>query len=136
MKKDALKNDKPLYLIVGDEVVSPCDHQTFDDFKAWLAQVQPGGKIDRYCWGPISIVHWNEKAGEEYPCLLNPCECGTYLPMDVDSNPMVSSAIELLSDLNRLKQHMAVPERFASLVDTMMRMAEKSLAINSVLEIR
>jgi len=128
---------QPLHLIVGAHSMSPCDHETFARFKHWVVETLTEGTIDTYCAGGVSIAHWDERAGAQYPHLLNPCECGTFLPIDVEPGPMLSSAIGLLSDLHRLKAGPTpLPTEFTGLVDALMDMAERSLATNMALEIR
>lgn len=132
-----IKNLQPLYLIVGDRQVSPCDHETFGRFKLWVADSLTSGSIEIYSASEVSIEHWNEKASDDFPYLLNPCECGTYLPIKIDPCPMFSSAVGLLTDLSRLNQHRDDMEpAFHPLVDTMLEMANLSLEQNIALEIR
>ncbi len=128
---------RPLFLIVGDHQVSPCSHDTYAQFKLWVVKTQTEGEIDTYSEGDVSIARWDDHAGDRYPHLLNPCECGTFLPMDVEPGPMLSSAIGLMSDLNRLKViESDMPQQISDLVDSMMHMAERSLNTNLPLEIR
>ena len=134
---ERIKNLQPLYLIVGDRHVSPCDHETFSRFKLWVADKLTSGKIDIYATSEVSIEHWDDRASEDFPYLLNPCECGTYLPIKIDPCPMFSSAIGLLTDLSRLNRHRDEMEpAFHSLVDAMLEMANLSLEKNIALEIR
>jgi len=132
-----IENKHPLYLIVGEKSVSPCDHATFTRFQRWVVETCTEGQVDTYVEGNVSIDHWQEQDGAGYPFLLNPCECGTYMPMEVDPNPMFSSAIGLLSDLKRLKdQSKDMPDAYRKLIDAMMEMAELSLDTNTTMEIR
>lgn len=127
----------PLSIIVGSCCISPCDHETYARFKLWAAKSVSEGTIDTYCAGVVSIAHWDDRAGAQYPHLLNPCECGTFLPIEIEPGPMLASAMGLLSDLQRLKTlPTAMPAEFEPLVDAMMGMAEHSLATNTALEIR
>ena len=127
----------PLTLIVADKQISPCDHATFDRFKLWVAQTLTPGEIDTYQTDNVTISHWDHTAGDSFPHLLNPCECGTYLPMEVDPGPMLSSAIGLLADLNQVRKHTDEMEPiFRELVDVLMEMAELSIEKNIALEIR
>ena len=136
MNKKKLKGPV-LYLIVGDETISPCDHHTFASFKLWLARnSEASGQIDIYARDNIEITHWDDGIGSQFPYLLNPCECGTFLPMEVCENPMVSSSIGLLSDLVKIKNDVDVPSEFKELLEAMMVMAEKSIDLNLALEIR
>lgn len=131
------ENRHPLTLIVGDRQVSPCDHATFERFKLWVAQTLTPGEIDTYQCNNVTITHWDHAAGDSFPHLLNPCECGTYLPIDVDPGPMLSSAIGLLSELNQLRKHYDEMEPvFRELTDGLMEMAELSLETNTALEVR
>lgn len=134
---DTIKNSPPLNLIVGDHKISPCSHHTYERFKLWVVNTLTEGKIDTYSAGDVSIEHWDDQAGERYPHLLNPCECGTFLPIEVEPGPMLSSAIGLMSDLNRLKTVAGdMPPEFAGLIEAMMQMAERSVNKNAPLEIR
>ena len=134
---ERIKNLHPLYLIVGDRQVSPCDHETFGRFKLWVANKLTSGNIDIYATSEVSIEHWDDQASDVFPYLLNPCECGTYLPIEIDPCPMFSSAIGLLTDLSRLNQHRDDMEpAFHPLVDSMLAMANLSLEQNIALEIR
>lgn len=136
--REPINEDRhPLTLIVGDRQVSPCDHATFDRFKLWVARTLTPGKIDTYQADNVTISHWDHMAGDSFPHLLNPCDCGTYLPMDVDPGPMLSSAIGLLSELNQLTKHSNSMEPvYRELVDALMEMAELSIEKNIALEIR
>ena len=132
-----IENTHPLYLIVGEKSVSPCDHETFTRFQRWVVETCTEAKVDTYIEGNVSIDHWQQQTEDGYSYLLNPCECGTYLPMEVDPNPMFSSAIGLLSDLRRLQnQSKSIPEAYRKLIESMMQMAELSLDSNTTLEIR
>ena len=137
LEDDHIRNTHPLYLIVGEHKFSPCDHETFTQFKLWVAESQAEGIIDTYCRENVLIEHWDDQAGDRYPHLLNPCECGTYLPMVVDPNPMFSSAIGLLSELKQLINLAEyIPEAYQELIEAMMQVAERSLDTNLALEIR
>lgn len=128
---------RPLYLILGAARCSPCDQETYADFKLWVARTLAAGAIDCYSAGGIWIAHWGEEACGAYPNLLNPCECGTFLPIDVEPGPMLGSAMGLLSDLHRLKSAAEpIPARFGPLLEALMEMAERSIATNTPLEIR
>lgn len=132
-----IEQTQPLRLIVGAHAISPCDHETYARFKLWVARTLTEGKIDTYCAGRVSIAHWDDQAGDHYPHLLNPCECGTFLPIDVEPGPMLASAMGLLSDLKRVKSvATSIPPDFSGLIDAMMEMAERSIAANTALEIR
>ena len=132
-----IENTHSLYLIVGEKSVSPCDHATFTRFQRWVVETCTDGQVETIIEGNVSIDHWDEQTGDGYPFLLNPCECGTYLPMEVDPNPMFSSAIGLLSDLRRLQnQSKNIPEEYRQLIEQMMQMAEHSLDTNTAMEIR
>ncbi len=132
-----VKNAQPLNLIVGHHKVSPCDHETFERFKLWVADSLAQREIETYSRDNVVIEHWDNQSGDRYSHLLNPCECGTYLPMEIEPTPMFSSAIGLLSDLNHLKDHSEnTPAEYAAIVDAMMQMAELSLATNTALEIK
>ncbi len=132
-----IENTHPLYLIVGEKSVSPCDHATFTRFQRWVVEVCTDGQVDTIVEGNVSIDHWEEQTGDGYPYLLNPCECGTYMPMEVEPNPMFSSAVGLLSDLKRLKDQTAsMPEDFQRLVNAMIEMSELALDTKATLEIR
>lgn len=130
-------NEKPLFLNVGDRRISPCGHATFGRFKIWVAEKLAGARIDRFGTGDVSIVHWGAEAESRFPYLLNPCECGIYLPMDVDAGPMLSSAVGLareLAYLNRFRDEME--PSFRDLTAALWEMAQLSLETNTVLEIR
>ena len=127
----------PLSVIVGAHRISPCDYETYARFKLWVAATLTEGTIDTYCAGNVSIAHWDDQAGAQYPHLLNPCECGTFLPIEIEPGPMLASAIGLLSDLQRLKSlPTTMPAQFDGLIDAIMEMAERSIATNTALEIR
>lgn len=128
---------RPLYLIVGERRVSPCDQGTFGRFKLWVAQKLAGGKIDRYVAPGVEIEHWDDAAAACSPHLLNPCECGTFLPIEVEPGPMLSSAIGLMRELHHLSQFRDEMEpEFQTLSDGLWEMAQLSLATNTVLEVR
>ena len=132
-----IENHHPLYLIVGDRSKSPCDHATFRRFQLWVVENLTKGKVDNYQEGIVSIAHWDEQAGEQYPYLLNPCECGTYLPMQVDPNPMFSSSIGLLAEMRQMVEtNINIPQEYRNLVDSMIAMSEHGIATNAALEIR
>ena len=132
-----VRNAHPLNLIVGDHKVSPCDHETFDRFKLWVAGSLAQREIETYSRDNVVIEHWDNQGTDLYPHLLNPCECGTYLPMEIDPTPMFSSAIGLLSDLNHLKdQSEHTPAEYAAIIGALMQMAELSLETNTALEIK
>lgn len=132
-----IENKHPLYLIVGEKSVSPCDHATFTRFQRWVVETCTDDEVETNVVGNVCIDHWQEQDSEGYPFLLNPCECGTYMPMEVEPNPMFSSAIGLLSDLNRLKdQSPDMPEPYRQLADAMMEMAELCISTNTTMEIR
>jgi hypothetical protein len=134
---ERLGASQPLHLIVGVDRLSPCDHDTYAQFKLWIARTLTSGTTDCYAAGCVSIAHWNDQAASEYPHLLNPCECGTFLPIDVEPGPMLGSALGLLSDLHRLKGVASeIPAEFIPLVEALMEMAELSIATNAPLEIR
>ena len=129
--------EQALYLIVGERQVSPCDHAEYSRFKLWIVNKLTGGEVETYQVDSVTIDHWDEKAGNCFPHLLNPCECGTFLPIAVEPGPMLSSAIGLLEDLNRLKQHYSEMEpAFQHLTDVMLEMVQYSLDTNTPLEIR
>jgi hypothetical protein len=130
-------NERPLFLVVGDQRRSPCDHETFQRFKLWVAESLAESTIDRYASGGVRIEHWDARATQPFPCLLNPCECGTYLPMEVEAGPMFSSAIGLareIASVNRFRDK--ADPAFHGLIDALREMAELSLDTNTVLEIR
>ena len=134
---DIVRNAHPLNLIVGDHKVSPCDHETFDRFKLWVANSLAQREIATYSRDNVVIEHWDDRPADRYSHLLNPCECGTYLPMEIDPTPMFSSAIGLLSDLNHLKdQSEHPPAEYTAIIDALMQMAELSLQTNTALEIK
>ena len=134
---DKITSSRPLHLIVGDHKISPCSYDTYAQFKLWVVKTLTKGEIDTYSEGSVLITHWDEQAGDTFPHLLNPCECGTFLPIDVEPGPLLSSAIGLLSDLNKLKRiDRTMPQEYRDLIDTMMDMAERSLSSNMPLEIR
>ncbi len=132
-----IKNKHALYLIVGDEKITVCDHETFNRFKLWVADALTEGSVETYQNDNIAIEHMDDDAKSVYPHLLNPCECGTYLPIEVDPCPMLSSAIGLLSDLNQVSQYRdKMKPDFVKLLDMMMKMAKLSIDKNITLEIR
>ncbi len=134
---DGIAQTHPLSVIVGAHRISPCDYETYARFKLWVAATLTEGTIDTYYAGNVSISHWDDSAGAQYPHLLNPCECGTFLPIEIEPGPMLASAIGLLSDLHRLKiNSTTIPAEFDGLIDAMMDMAERSIATNTALEIR
>lgn len=94
------------------------------------------GQIDVYSKDEVTISHWDKNIDKQFPYLLNPCECGTFLPIEVCENPMVSSTIGLLSDLARIQKDVKIPKDFKKLFETMISMAEKSIDRNLTLEIR
>ena len=137
LDSDSIKNEHALFLIVGDEKISTCDHETFNRFKLWVAEKLTQGTVYTYQYDNVSIEQMDDVAKSAYPHLLNPCECGTYLPLEIDPCPMLSSAIGLLRDLTHLSQYRDQMEPdFVGLMDAMMKMAELSLDKNIALEIR
>ena len=133
----SIKNEHALFLIVGDEKISTCGHETFSRFKLWVAEKLTQGTVHVYRCDNISIEQMDDVARSAYPHLLNPCECGTYLPLEIDPCPMLSSAIGLLRDLNHLNQYRDEMEPdFVTLMNAMMKMAERSVDKNIALEIR
>lgn len=134
---EPVMNAQPLHLIVGDHERSPCSHETFRRFKLWIAKTLTRGTIDTYRRDDVTIEHWDEEAGRAFPHLLNPCECGTYLPIEVEPGPMLSSAIGLTRELAHLKQHAdEIAPEFRPLIDALLDMAQRSLETNTALEIR
>lgn len=134
---ERIRHLQPLYLIVGDRQVSPCDHDTFGRFKLWVADKLTCSNIDIYTSGEVSIEHWDEQASDAFPHFLNPCECGTYLPIEIDPSPMFSSAVGLLVDLSQLDRHRdAMEPAFYPLLDAMFEMANLSIEQNIAMEIR
>ena len=132
-----IEQTQPVYLIVGEKQISPCDHETYRRFKLWVARTLGSGTIDTYEEDNITIEHWDEQSAGSYPHLLNPCECGTFLPIEVEPGPMLSSSIGLLSDLTALKQHYDEMEpAFQNILDNLLTMAELSLDTNTAMEIR
>ena len=126
-----------LNIIVGERKVSPCDHAVYSRFKLWVVSQLTGGEVETYRAESVTIDHWDEKAGNCFPHLLNPCECGTFLPIAVEPGPMLSSAVGLLEDLERLKQHYSEMEPDFQLVsDVLLEMAQFSLDTNTPLEFR
>lgn len=133
----SIQQIQPLYLIVGEQRVSPFDHQTYRRFKLWVASTFGRGNIETFDQENITIEHWDEQAADPYPNLLNPCECGAFLPMEVDPGPMLSSAIGLLSDMTALKCHYdKMKPAFQNIIDQLCVMAELSIDTNTTLEIR
>ena len=127
----------PVRLIVGDVSKVLCDHQEFLSFKEWSIKVTSSAALDTYKVDNVTIVHWDEEGARDLPHLLNPCECGTFLPLDVEPGPMLSSSIGLLQDLQNLKASVKeIPTPYQELISLMMEMAELSIAQNQALEIR
>ena len=133
----SIKQTTPVYLIVGEKQISPCDHETYRRFKLWVVRTLAHGSVDTYEEDNITIEHWDEVSADHYPHLLNPCECGTFLPIEVEPGPMMSSSIGLLADMTALKKHNEKMEPvFQDIVDNLLIMAELSLDTNTALEIR
>ena len=134
----SIKQIQPLYLIVGDQQVSPCDHETYRRFKLWLVSTHGSGKIDSFEQENITIEHWDDQAAGSHPYLMNPCECGTFLPIDLQQpGPMFSSSTGLLADMISLKQHYnGMEPEFQNIVDQLFQMAELSVDTKTALEIR
>ena len=133
----SIEQTTPVYLIVGKQQVSPCDHETFSRFKLWLVQTLTDGKIDRYASDSVVIEHWDDATHTSFPNLLAPAEIGTYLPIDVDPCPMFSSTKGLISELESLQQLRDQMEpAFLSLIDSMLEMATSSLNSQQPMEIR
>ena len=133
----SIEQTTPVYLIVGEKQISPCDHETYRRFKLWVVKTLASGTIDTYQEENVTIEHWDEMSADQFPHLLNPCECGTFLPIEVEPGPMMSSSIGLLSDMTALKQHYEKMEpAFQNIVDNLLTMAELSLDTNTALEIR
>ena len=134
---ETIENNHPLFLIVGDKTLSPCDHAVFRKFQIWVVNALTDGELESYIEGNVRIDHWDEKAGSKYPHLLNPCECGTYLPIEVDPNPMFSSAIGLLAELNEIRDGATeIPEKYRALVDGMIELAQLGINTQCPMEIR
>lgn len=133
----SIKQSQPVYLIVGEQQVSPCDHETYRRFKLWVVSIFGSGAVDTYQRDNVTIEHWSDEAADSFPHLLNPCECGTFLPIAVEPGPMLSSSIGLLSDMMVLKRYYADMEPgFQNLVDNLITMAELSIEANTAMEIR
>jgi len=79
----SIKHIQPLYLIVGDQQISPCDHEAYRCFKLWTVSTHGSGNIDTLEQEDITIEHWDDQAADSYPYLMRPCECGTLLPSDL-----------------------------------------------------
>ena len=127
----------PVRIIVGDFNKVLCDHQEFLRFKEWTIKVTSRGTLDTYKSDNVTIVHWDEEDARKLPHLLNPCECGTFLPLDIEPGPMLSSSMGLLQDLQNLKATVKeIPTPYQELMSLMMEMAELSIAQNKALEIR
>ena len=127
----------PVWIIVGDVNKVLCDHQQFQSFKEWMVKVTSNAALDTYKSDNVKIVHWDEEGASELPHLLNPCECGTFLPLEVEPGPMLSSSMGLLQDLQNLKASVKeIPTPYQDLISLMMEMAELSIAENEALEIR
>ena len=126
-----------LNLVVGDRQVTPCDHALYNRFKSWIVINLTEGEMESYNADAVVIDHWDERAGSQFPYLLNPCECGTFLPIQMEPGPMLSSTVGLLDDLNRLKIHYLTMEpAFQRLVDALLEMANYSVDSSTPLEIR
>ena len=134
----SIEQTQPLYLIVGEQQASPCDHETYRRFKLWVASTFGSGNIDTFEQENIIIEHWDDQAADSYPHLLNPCECGTFLPIDIqEPGPMFSSSTGLLADMITLKQHYNEMEpAFQNIVDKLIEMAELSVNTKTAMEIR
>ena len=117
--------------------MSPCDHETFVRFKLWVVKTLTDGKIDCYSSGSVVIEHWDDTACASFPNLLAPAEIGTYLPVDVDLCPMLSSAVGLISELESLRQYRDQMEpAFVTLIDVLLKMAACSVKQQQPMEIR
>ena len=132
------ERDRPLFLIVGDHQVSPCNHEVFQSFKLWVAQVLAQAGIETYRAPGVTIRHWDEKGRQSFPHLLGHCDCGTYLPLeDVDPGPMLASAPRLLKELERVAGHRdAMAPEHRDLLDALVHMTQQCMARNLPLEIR
>ena len=132
-----IEQSQPVYLIVGQQQVSPCDHETFTRFKLWLVKTLTDGKIDRYSNEGVVIEHWGDATHTDFPNLLAPAEIGTYLPIDVDPCPMFSNTKGLIGELESLQQLRDQMEPvFLSLIDAMLEMAACSVKLQQPMEIR
>ena len=126
-----------VWIIVGDVNKVLCDHHEFRHFKEWMVKVTSNAALDTYTSDNVKIVHWDEEGARKLPHLLNPCECGTFLPLEVEPGPMLSSSMGLLQDLQNLKASVKeIPTPYQDLISLMMEMAELSIAENEALEIR
>ena len=132
-----IENDHPLYLVVGDQRVSPCDHETYARFKLWVAETLTDGKIDCYTGESVVIEHWDDTTYTRFPNLLTPAEIGTYLPIDVDPCPMLSSTEGLIGEIDSLQPYRDRMEpAFRTLMDAIREMAACSVRQQQPMEIR
>ena len=51
-----IENTHPLYLIVGEKSVSPCDHATFSRFQRWVVEDCTEGRVDTISEGNVAIA--------------------------------------------------------------------------------
>jgi len=100
-----INNERALFLIVGNEKISTCDHETFNRFKLWVADKLTKGTLATCQYNNISIEHVDDDAKSTCPHFLTPCDCGTYLPIETDPCPMLASSMGLLSELTRLNKY-------------------------------
>jgi len=130
--------DTGLTLIVGERRMTPCSHATFRRLQIWLVDNLTPGSVDVDRRDGADVIHIDDAARAAFPHLLNPCECGTYLPLpDIEPGPMLSSAVRLREELARLDQHRAgMGPELCALVEAIAAMADHSLATHTPLEIR
>lgn len=107
------ERDHQLYLIVGNYLVSPRNHEVFQRFKRWVAEVLAQSTIETYQATGVTLRRRDEKGREMFPHLLGNCDCGTYLPLaDIDPRPMLASEPQLVKKLEQVAVHRVamVPE--------------------------
>ncbi len=129
---------RPLCLIIGERSESPCDHDTFQRFQLWVAKTLTDGVIETYFDDGANIVHYDRTAALRFPNLLNPCECGTYLPLEnIQPGPMLASAFDLRDELRELQTAgIPIEAEFLPLVTALGEMADLCLQTQTPLEIR
>lgn len=133
-----LASNRPLYVIVGQRREIPCSHDTFRRFQHWVATNFTDGAVETYSAEGLRIEHLNATAREHFPHLLNPCECGTYLPLPgIEAGPMLSSAVALRWELESIAvRGDTIPYEFRDLLVVLRQMCDLSLATATALEIR
>jgi len=131
-------SEKPLKLIVGEYCLAVGNYSTYEKFRAWVVNEFTPMADDAYCEpGAVGQV-FEDAAHATFPHLLDPCECGIYLPLaDIEPGPMLASAVGLHDELVRVGSHRKqMDPDIRAFFDALVAMTERCLELQQPLEIR